>query len=117
MSVKVTRHSGSPSPSLSHLPDLLVREYLKCPAQKTESIFLCSLRMSPFCSPPPSFDEVNENVSPFLSSTDEFVQHEGSDAALVCVRGLRSVAGWRRRVDRLLAVDGGGNRPAAEPDH
>lgn len=53
----------------------------------------------------------------FLFSTDEFIQYEGSDAALVGFRGLRFAVGRRRRVDRLLAADGGGNRPAAEPDH
>lgn len=53
----------------------------------------------------------------FFVSTDEFVQYEGSDAALVGVRGLWFAVGWCRRVDRLLAADGGGDRPAAEPDH
>lgn len=48
---------------------------------------------------------------------DEFVQHASSDAALVGVRRLWFAVGGRRRVDRLLAADGGGDRPAAEPDH
>lgn len=53
----------------------------------------------------------------FFFLTDEFIQHEGSDAALVDFRRLRFAVGRRRRVDGLLAADGGGNRPAAEPDH
>lgn len=51
------------------------------------------------------------------SPTDEFVQHEGLDAALVRLRGLWAAAGGCGRVHRLLAADGGGHRPAAEPDH
>lgn len=50
-------------------------------------------------------------------STDEFVQYKGSDATLVSFRGLRFAVSRCCRVDRLLAVDGGGNRSAAEPDH
>jgi len=49
--------------------------------------------------------------------SDEFVQYKGSDAALVGFWSLWSVTGGRRSVDRLLAADGGRNRPAAESDH
>lgn len=56
-------------------------------------------------------------MTPRLLSSDEFVQYEGADAALVCFRRLRSAAGGRGSVDRLLAADGGGDRAAAEPDH
>lgn len=54
-------------------------------------------------------------LSPF--SSDEFIQHEGADTSVVGFWGLRSAVGGRRCVDGLLAADGGGNRPAAEPDH
>lgn len=54
-------------------------------------------------------------LSPF--SSDEFIQYEGADTSLVGFWGLRSAVGGSRCVDRLLAADGGGNRPAAEPDH
>lgn len=54
-------------------------------------------------------------LSPF--SSDEFIQYEGADTSLVGFWGLRFAVGGRRCVDRLLAADGGGNRPAAEPDH
>lgn len=49
--------------------------------------------------------------------TDEFVQYEGPDAALVRFRGLWIAVGWRCRVHRLLAADGGRHCPATEPDH
>ena len=51
-----------------------------------------------------------------LFSTDEFIQHKGSDAALIGFWGLRFTVGWCCSVYRLLAADGRGNRPAAEPD-
>lgn len=53
----------------------------------------------------------------FHYSTDEFVQYKGSDATLVSFRSLQSAVGRCCRFDRLLAADGGGDRPAAEPDH
>lgn len=48
---------------------------------------------------------------------DEFVQQSRADHPVHGVRGLRAAAGGGGRVHRLLAHNGGGNHPAAEPKH
>ncbi|XP_077405835.1 uncharacterized protein LOC144037839 isoform X1 [Vanacampus margaritifer] len=47
----------------------------------------------------------------------ERLQHARADAAVVFVGGVWPPAGGRGRVQRLLAADGGGRGPAAQPEH